>query len=49
MHLQDSPYGDYRDLKKNGVMSTKKGNLMATMKCAFSNYRLVGLVALFAQ
>ena len=39
MYARDSPLGDYRDLKKNGVLASGKGNLSSTLKCALGNYR----------
>ena len=41
MYGMDSPLGDYRDLKKSGVLGTGKGNVKSTLACAFMNYRLV--------
>lgn len=39
MYGQDAPQGDYRDLKKSGVMATGKGNFLALVKVALTNYR----------
>ncbi|MEW5306437.1 MAG: hypothetical protein WDW36_008900 [Sanguina aurantia] len=36
---QDSPHGDFRDLKKAGVMRGGKGALWPLLRCGLTNYR----------
>ncbi|MEW5298466.1 MAG: hypothetical protein WDW36_001587 [Sanguina aurantia] len=36
---QDTPHGDFRDLKKSGVMRSGKGALWPLVKCGLTNYR----------
>lgn len=40
MYGVDSPLGDFRDLKKNGMMASKAGaSVWPVIKCALGNYR----------
>ncbi|MEW5306442.1 MAG: hypothetical protein WDW38_007382 [Sanguina aurantia] len=36
---QDSPQGDFRDLKKSGVMRSGKGAIWPLIRCGLTNYR----------